>query len=335
MVTASCHSMNAPLHLTSVFPAALLPCVVQAGRTRWLQRAYESRLFPAFLLASSIAMITLALNSSAATWAQFGYLASHSFLSNVMILDFSLLTLLSAWLVSKDAAARAWPLAGTMLGRRVLQAAMLLTPVVGPGVYLLLRPISREGGVLRRGWLRRSAAAAWAAVKYPFLLPAGGISGTVGAAVAGGRSGGQTVGRPAHSTNSRSQQGAAGPAVGAARQMVESAWFNSWSWLGQKVARFRGGGAPVASEDEGETPSQHTLFCLDLYVPYCAPSRLQALFCKLFEESGLSQRGLTAGRGWVRRLLASGEEAHQWCQRTKVRHFGSRCGEVVAEVVAT
>jgi hypothetical protein len=52
--------------------------------------------------------------------------------------------------------------------------------------------------------------------------------------------------------------GAAGAAVGAARQMVESAWFKSWSWLGQKVARFRGGGAPVASEDEGETPSQHT-----------------------------------------------------------------------------
>jgi hypothetical protein len=221
-------------------------------------------------------MIALAANSSAATWAQFGYLASHSFTFNVMLLDFSLLTLLSAWLVVRDAAARGWQFAGTTTGRRFLQAAMLLTPVVGPGLYLLLRPVSKEGGLLRRGWLRRSVITVWAAVKYPFSLPAGGIGGRVGAAAAG-------VGRPAHSTNSRSQQGAAngavhvpahrrdianavahaaavplpaagaaGAAVGAARQWVESAWFNGWSWLGQKVARFRGGGAPVASEDEGE-----------------------------------------------------------------------------------
>ncbi|WIA17097.1 hypothetical protein OEZ85_013995 [Tetradesmus obliquus] len=177
-----------------------------AGRTRSLQRAYESRLFPATLLASSLAMIALAFNSSAATWAQFGYLAFHSFSFHVMLLDFSLLTILSTWLVSKDAAARGWPIASTAAGRRFLQAAMLVTPVVGPGVYLMMRPVSREGGVLRRGWLRRGAAAAWAAVKYPFHLPSGGISGR--SAAAGGVA------------------------------------------AGGRVARLRGGGAPVDSGDE-------------------------------------------------------------------------------------
>lgn len=261
-----------------------------AGRTRGLQRAYESRLFPATLLASSCAMIALAFNSSAATWAQFGYLASHSFTFHVMLLDFSLLTILSTWLVSKDAAARGWPIASTAAGRRFLQAAMLVTPVVGPGVYLMIRPVSREGGVLRRGWLRRGAAAAWAAVKYPFHLPVGGISGRSGAgrfAGAARRAGGvgtsaaAAAGRPAHSTNTRRQYaarvanggaaahrsdiaaavahaaevplpaaGAAGAAVGAVQGLVQLAWSGGWSWLGQRVARLRGGGAPVDSGDE-------------------------------------------------------------------------------------
>eukprot|EP00882_Tetradesmus_deserticola_P000266 GHRQ01000293.1.p1 GENE.GHRQ01000293.1~~GHRQ01000293.1.p1 ORF type:complete len:683 (+),score=280.20 GHRQ01000293.1:407-2455(+) len=258
--------------------AARLPPQHLAGRSRRLQRAHESRLYPATLLASSCAMIALAANSSAATWAQFGYLASHSFSFHVMLLDFSLLTLLSAWLVSKDAAARAWPPAATPTGRRLLRALMLLTPVVGPGVYLLLRPISREGGVLRRGWLRRAAAAAWAAVTRPFSLPAGGVGGRPGGAASGA-----ALGRPAHSTSSRSQggsgsgvvgghrssgradvaaalthaaevplpaAGAAGAALGSAGQWLESAWGGGWSALGQQVARMRGGGAPVASDDD-------------------------------------------------------------------------------------
>uniref|UniRef100_A0A383WG64 Uncharacterized protein n=1 Tax=Tetradesmus obliquus TaxID=3088 RepID=A0A383WG64_TETOB len=258
-----------------------------AGRTRSLQRAYESRLFPATLLASSLAMIALAFNSSAATWAQFGYLAFHSFSFHVMLLDFSLLTILSTWLVSKDAAARGWPIASTAAGRRFLQAAMLVTPVVGPGVYLMMRPVSREGGVLRRGWLRRGAAAAWAAVKYPFHLPSGGISGrsaAAGGVAAGGvGSSAAAAGRPAHSTNTRRQYaarvanggaaahrsdiaeavahaaevplpaaGAAGAAVGAVQGLVQCVWSGGWSWLGQRVARLRGGGAPVDSGDEGE-----------------------------------------------------------------------------------
>jgi hypothetical protein len=37
------------------------------------------------------------------------------------------------------------------------------------------------------------------------------------------------------------------------------------------------------------------------------------------QGSGLSQRGSTAGRGWGRRWLASGEEPLQWLQRMKVR----------------
>ncbi|KAF6255144.1 hypothetical protein COO60DRAFT_1702968 [Scenedesmus sp. NREL 46B-D3] len=210
------------------------------------------------------------LNASAATWAQFGYLASHSFSFHVMLLDFGLLTLLSAWLVPKDAAARGWAPAATPGGRRLLQALMLLTPAVGPGVYLLLRPLSREGGVLRRGWLRRGAAAAWAVVTYPFSLPTGGVGGRAAGAAAAG-----TARRPAHSTSSRSQAGgdahrsdvaeavahaaevplpaagAAGAAAGSAGHWLESAWSGAWSWLGQRVARLRGGGGPVASEDDG------------------------------------------------------------------------------------
>jgi hypothetical protein len=45
--------------------------------------------------------------------------------------------------------------------------------------------------------------------------------------------------------------GVTGAAVGAVWGLVESVWTGGWSWLGQKVARLRGGGAPVGSEDEG------------------------------------------------------------------------------------
>jgi hypothetical protein len=260
-------------------------------------------------------MIALAATSSAATWAQFGLLATQSFSFHVMLLDFSLLTILSAWLVSKDAAARGWPLAGNPAGRRFLQAAMIVMPVIGPGVYLLLRPVSREGGVLRRGWLRRFAAALWAAVKSPFHLPAGGIGGRL----AGNAPQLAGSGRPAHSTSSRSQEqytrrvagaaagmqhrndiaeavahahavplpaeGAAGAAVGAVKEWVEGAWFGGWSWLGQAVARMRGGGAPVGSEDEGEGTSYNiVLGCFEVCL-MCAFESVPAIICLKFLDA--------------------------------------------------
>lgn len=248
---------------------------------RFLQRAYESRLWPAALLAATCWLLSFPLVVSAATWAQFGYLATHSFTIHVMLLDLTLLTLLSPWLVIHDATARSWGPAKTPLGKTLLGLAMVVAPAVGPGVYLLLRPVSRAGGVLRKGWLRRACKAVGAGVTAPFRHP-GAVGVTDEAVQAAGRPAGSTTSGSPRGARARpdSRQGQAGagasrggrlsvqvaeaaavplPAlpsaarasVGAAAEAVGQWWQHGWVWLGQKLARLRGGGTPVASEHEG------------------------------------------------------------------------------------
>lgn len=158
--------------------AAALPCQ-QAGDHVWLQRQHESRLMPAVVTASITALLGLCLAATPATWAHFGLLFRNSKAVHVMLIDLSLLTLMSPWLVVSDARARGVRFAHSTAGAVLLGLSMLAAPLVGPGVYLLLRPVTPAGGrggagflsgLLcgrggRRGGRRPAAAAAAGAVR--------------------------------------------------------------------------------------------------------------------------------------------------------------------------
>lgn len=126
-------------------------CFAQSGDHVWLQRQHESRLMPAIMTATIATLLALCLAATPATWAHFGFLFSHSKAIHVMVIDLSLLTLLSPFLVVNDARARGVRLAQTPAGAVLLGALVLAVPLVGPGVYLLLRPVTTSQGLAARG----------------------------------------------------------------------------------------------------------------------------------------------------------------------------------------
>lgn len=192
-----------------------------------------------------------------ATWAHFGYLFSHSMTVHVMLIDFAMLTLLSSWLVVRDASARGWGLVNTPAGRWILGLAVVLAPAVGPGVYLMIRPVAADGYGVRS--LCKDAAAL-------LLLPAQWVRGFLqrhgGSSRALRRSAEIHVGSSAAAAADRAAQVAAAAAVPlpsslrlaarAVEGIVSDSWHRGWLWVGQRVARLRGGGAGGASTDDGE-----------------------------------------------------------------------------------
>jgi hypothetical protein len=106
---------------------------------------------PAIVTATIATLLALCLAATPATWAHFGFLFSHSKAIHVMAIDLSLLTLMSPFLVVADARARGVRFAQSPAGAILLGLAMLAVPLVGPGVYLLVRPITTERGLAARG----------------------------------------------------------------------------------------------------------------------------------------------------------------------------------------
>jgi hypothetical protein len=106
---------------------------------------------PAIVTATIATLLALCLAATPATWAHFGFLFSHSKAVHVMVLDLSLLTLTSPFLVVADARARGVRFAQSPAGAILLGAAMLAIPLVGPGVYLVMRPITTDKGLATRG----------------------------------------------------------------------------------------------------------------------------------------------------------------------------------------
>lgn len=179
--------------LTPQNPCALWCHVVQVGDHLWLQRQHESRLMPAVVTASIATLLGLCWAATPATWAHFGFLFSHSKAIHVMLIDLTLLTLMSPWLVVADARARGVRFAQNPTGATLLGLAMLAVPMVGPGVYLLLRPITPGQGVGFSGRQRGRAVGAadvpsWLSHVWPFKsVAAGGSQVTAAAAAAKGR----------------------------------------------------------------------------------------------------------------------------------------------------
>jgi hypothetical protein len=248
------------------------------------------------LLAAVVGLLgPLVLASRPATWAQFGYLATQSWLVHVMLLDLFLLVAMAPWLVVKDAVVRSWWPVKHDSGKLVLGLTMLAVPVIGPAVYLLLRPICTEGpGLLEALWGSVSAGSVslssrvkphfstrgfWGMLQdttsrhdHRAAAPAGPCGGPVtGAAAAPGQSSTSIAAASAGLTPrqlpgaveavarvplpSKTENLVPSPVRGAVSSVV-AVVQDSWHWLGLKIAAARGGGAPVAAPGEGEECGQ-------------------------------------------------------------------------------
>eukprot|EP00775_Hariotina_reticulata_P013417 gene13417-13545_t len=252
-------------------------------------KLYEGRFWPAVLLAMTVCLLgPLVWASNSATWAQFGYLATQSWLVHVMLLDLCLLVAMAPWLVVKDAIARSWWAVKHDSGKLMLGLTMLAAPVIGPAVYLLLRPICTEGpGVWEA--LRGSVVASslnpsnresplpskrrlWGTAQNPpgrhssrAAAPAGPYDGPVTGAAAAGQSSSSIAAASAGLTPwqlpgdvdaaasvplpSRVENVVPSAVRGAVSSM-EAVVKDGWHWLGHKIAAARGGGAPVAAPGE-------------------------------------------------------------------------------------
>ena len=260
----------------------LLPAAVQTGDYLWLQRQHESRLAPAVITASITTLLSLCLAATPATWAHFGFLARHSRVIHVMLLDLTLLTLMSPWLVLTDARARGVKMAHTTAGAVLLGVSMLLAPLVGPGVYLMLRPVTPSQGSGYRGrgrrpasgplswlshlrqtmWPFRSAAAAGvaqartapAAAKGRAARGARQLRHSAGAAMGQAGSSAAAAGHTAAANvaaaaavplpSARQAEGAAARAAGYATGAVWGGLLRGWARVRRGANRFMSGGYP-------------------------------------------------------------------------------------------
>ncbi len=147
---------------------------IQAGGRNWLLRLTEGKALPRILLATEAALALLLAGTNAATWADFWRLFHQSRLIHLATLDFVALTVLSGLIAAYDASRRGIP-------RNVLVpvAAGCMIPLVGPTVYLLLRPSAYVApGAPVRVRARRAGAAVRGAAKKSTgwlerVLPAG------------------------------------------------------------------------------------------------------------------------------------------------------------------
>ena len=97
-------------------------------------RALESPITAAALLLGALSQAYLAVTAGPQAWAEFGRLFDESRLVHVTSLDFLALSSFIPFWVSLDAGARRWS------GGPSLAAALGAVPLVGPALYLALRP---------------------------------------------------------------------------------------------------------------------------------------------------------------------------------------------------
>jgi hypothetical protein len=109
------------------------------GASRLFLRGAESPVLPALLLAAGAYWISRAVSSPPAAWLEYLRMFDSSRLVHATTVDFALCTALVPFWLSVDAEGRRWP--GAKSG---LATALSLVPVVGPCVYLLLRPKSGD-----------------------------------------------------------------------------------------------------------------------------------------------------------------------------------------------
>jgi hypothetical protein len=105
-----------------------------AGPGNLLARGMESPLLAWGLLAGATACVAQAAAAGPASWYEYSKLVQESRFVHVTTLDFLTLTTLAPFWMANDAAARRWEGAGRLL------LPLSLVPVLGPCVYLVLRP---------------------------------------------------------------------------------------------------------------------------------------------------------------------------------------------------
>jgi len=99
-----------------------------------LGRGMESPILPWFLLGGSLFCIGSAAAAGGASWVEYLKLLQESRLVHVTTVDFLTLTLLAPFWMDNDAQLRNWE------GRDNLLPVLSFIPVIGPAVYLCLRP---------------------------------------------------------------------------------------------------------------------------------------------------------------------------------------------------
>jgi len=125
------------------------PAEETKGLSRLFLRGAESPVVPALLLAAGGYWIARAAGSPASAWLEYLRMFDSSRLVHATTVDFALCTALVPFWLSVDAEGRRWPGAGSGLA-----SALSLVPVLGPCVYLLLRPKSGDGGAEAAGGAR-------------------------------------------------------------------------------------------------------------------------------------------------------------------------------------
>jgi hypothetical protein len=99
-----------------------------------LGRGMESPILPLFLLGGSLFCIGSAAAAGGAAWAEYFRLLQESRLVHVTTLDFLTLTTLAPFWMENDAQLRNWE------GKDSLLPVLSFIPVIGPALYLCLRP---------------------------------------------------------------------------------------------------------------------------------------------------------------------------------------------------
>lgn len=229
---------------------------MQAGNTLWLQKQHEGRLLPAIITASIALLLALCLAATPATWAHFGFLFSHSRAIHVMTIDLSLLTLMSPFLVVTDARARGISVAQSLPGALLLGAAMLAVPMVGPGVYLLMRPVAGGKRAFGSGFYQAVANR----VGFRRIVPSwvsralGGSGGLRAAARGGAVRGGRQLrhGAAAAARQAGSSAVAAGSNAAAAARHAGSSAAAAGS-NAAAAARHAGSNAATAARQAGSS----------------------------------------------------------------------------------
>ncbi|KAG2487273.1 hypothetical protein HYH03_014114 [Edaphochlamys debaryana] len=108
------------------------------GWNKLFLKGAETPVMPALLLAGSAYCIYLAATAGDYYWLDYLKLFDESRLVHVTTIDFATLTLLAPFWMELDASGRNWSQRGSLL------TVLSFLPVVGPCIYLLLRPKAEQ-----------------------------------------------------------------------------------------------------------------------------------------------------------------------------------------------
>ncbi|GLC40154.1 hypothetical protein PLESTB_000791900 [Pleodorina starrii] len=108
------------------------------GWNRLFLKGAETPVMPALLLAGSVYYIFQAVTSSGDVWLDYLKLFDESRLVHVSSVDFATLTALAPFWMDNDATGRNWD------KRSQLLPILSVLPVIGPCIYLLLRPKAQQ-----------------------------------------------------------------------------------------------------------------------------------------------------------------------------------------------